>query len=469
MEKFDDDEHMLTSTVAHELYQKHAQGRPIFDFHTHLPPQLFASNCAFQDITELWIDSDPYKWRAMRMNGIPEAIITGETSPRQRFENWARTLPKLIGNPLYDWSGREMLMHFGLEEPLSEKNSENYWNHCNGLLRDEPYLPQGLLLSAGVEAFATSDTWTDSLVSHRKVQEAGIRPLMLPSLRADDLFRFTQTNYRGWLCKLGNISGVQIDSIDSLLIALAKRINDFAQSDCTLADHGMDTVKFSPCTYKTAASYFAELLQGARLPQKAQDELETFLLIWLSGEYAARGWTMQLHIGARREASNLLHRRAQKTGGNAVMRTPVNDEALIQMFNAMESTHGLPRIILYPANICDFEWMACLGGAFVEDNLPAKVQLGASWWYNDNIEGIERFIHSVGNQGILMHSYGMNTDSRSFLSSVRQDYFRRVLCRTLGEWITEKRLSKGRYPCGELVEAISFRNAERLLKPLKHK
>lgn len=463
MEPYLRDETLLTSDRARKLYREHAGGCPIFDFHTHLSPQVFVENRTFRDLTQLWIDSDPYKWRSMRINGIPESIVTGAVSPRERFESWAQTLPQLVGSPLYDWSRMELGRYFDLWEPLSVANSEKYWNHCNHLLKTESFRPRNLLLASGVEAFVTSDAWLDPLDWHLEAQKSKMSPKMLPSLRMDDLFRFTEANYKKWLEDFEGTTGIKINSLADMLMALARRMDDFSRAGCVLSDFAIDIVNCSPCSFERASAIFNTLLQTSALDPGGKNDLETFLIVWLGGECALRKWTMQLHIGARRDASRSLKKRATKPGGNALMRTSVNDDAIIELLNIMESEQGLPRTIIYSANTVDFDWIGCLSGIFVEDSLPAKVQLGPSWWYNDNIEGINRFIRTVSNHGILMHSPGMNTDSRSFLSSVRQDYFRRVLCRILGEWIEENRLIDDSDYYGNLIKAVCYRNAKLLL------
>lgn len=466
MDALRQDNFILCSDASVQLYREHACGYPVIDFHTHLSPQVFAANTVFKDVAELWVVSDPYKWRAMRIHGIPERFISGDASAKEKFRAWAHTLPHLAGNPLYDWARLEMKQHFGLDELPCPDNADRLMEICNQRLRENEVRPQSVLLGAGVEAFVTSDAWLDTLEWHHRVLEEGRQPRMRPSLRADDAFAFDSPGYREWLVRLGNETGHAIGSLGGFLRQLRTRLDAFAAAGCVLSDHGLDVVRYAACTESEGETIFQFILKGQQPTQAESAQLETFLLLWLAGEYAERGWTMQLHIGARRQTSSRLAAAVGKAGGYAVMRASVDDTALVSLLDAMEGGAGLPRTILYSLNANDYDWMASLSGSFVQDGVAGKVQLGPAWWYNDHHDGIERQLRAVSAYGVLKHCVGMNTDSRSFLSCVRHDYFRRILCNLLGMWVEAGRVSFDDLLNSDLLGAICHRNARAMLEPL---
>ena len=453
----------MESPQAQQLYQQHAADCPLIDFHTHLSPRVFVENQPFQDFSALWVSSDPYKWRAMRMHGIPERLITGNSTGWEKFSAWAHTLPYLAGNPLYDWARLELERFFGIDEQLSPKNAPHIWDQANERLSQPGFLPQSLLQSANVECLVTSDAWLDTLDYHQQAKADCLKPRLLPSLRADDAFAFESPAYLKWLNRLGQATGIGIHSLGTFLEALLKRLDVFDTSGCVLSDHGLDIPAYAACTEAEAESIFKQILNSAACSASEYRQISTFLLLWLAGEYTRRGWTMQLHMGARRETSSSLAGKVGKQGGYAVMRASIDDDAVVALLDAMESGAGLPRTILYPLNTLDYEWVASLSGSFVGEGMPAKVQLGPAWWYNDHYDGIERQLRAISSYGMLAHSVGMNTDSRSFLSSVRHEYFRRILCNLIAQWIKVGRVNASDMYSGGLIEAVCYRNARDML------
>ncbi|MBC2602568.1 glucuronate isomerase [Puniceicoccus vermicola] len=460
-----DDRFLLKTEASRSLYIEHAANAPLIDFHTHLSPKTFVENQPFSDISELWVASDPYKWRAMRIHGVPERFITGDASAKEKFAAWASTLPHLIGNPLYDWARMELAKYFQVDEPLSPENASEIREVCNQRLQEADFRPQALLQQSGVETFVTSDSWLDSISPHLRARQEGLQPQMFPSLRADAAFAFGSTEYPQWLQSLREVNGHPLQSLADFLEILSKRLDDFNKAGCRLADHGMDTVVYAPCSDGEAEAIFAKILTDHIPSEDEVAKISTFLILWLSGEYTKREWTLQLHMGARRETSSRLAGLSGKAGGFAVMRNRVDDKALVSLLDQMEHRASLPRIILYSLHAADYDWMSCLSGSFVEEGLSGKVQLGPAWWFNDHHDGIERQLRSVAAYGVLAHSVGMNTDSRSFLSSVRHRYFRRILCNLVGEWVEAGRLDPENPSTALLLENICFRNARNLVQP----
>lgn len=452
----------LDSATAKELYRNYAHQFPIIDFHTHLSPKAYVENHAFSDIADAWVSSDPYKWRAMRIRGVPERMITGASSAEEKFNAWAQTFPYLVGNPLFDWAKLELAKFFGISETLSSSNAASIWSRCNERLAQDDLKPQALLAGSGVETFVTSDSWLDPLDSHHQAKVNGLQPQMLPSLRADDAFAFTKSGFADWLERLGQQTDTKVNSLSAFQTALYQRLNDFGAAGCVMSDHGIDVLRFASCSAAEAEVYFKKVVDQLSLSDLELAKLSTFLLLWLAGEYTERGWTMQLHLGAQRQTSSHLADSVSKPGGYAIMHASVDDEALVSLLDAMESGLGLPRTILYSLSTNDYEWMSCLSGSFVEAGKPAKVQFGPAWWYNDHNDGIERQLHAIASYGVLHDFIGMNTDSRSFLSSVRHDYFRRILCNIFAKWV-----EMGRMPFDSVepyMRAICYQNAKQYLK-----
>ena len=359
-----------------------------------------------------------------------------------------------------------MKRHFELDELPCPDNADRLREACNRQLREKDLRPQSILIDSGVETFVTSDAWLDMLDWHTLAQTKGLQPRMLPSLRADEAFAFDLPHYREWITRVGKRTGLIVNGLGDLLGALRARLDAFAAAGCVLSDHGLDSVGYAACSESEAETIFGHILNGQAPSAVERTQLETFLLLWLAGEYAGRGWTMQLHIGARRQTSSRLAAAAGKAGGYAVMCAAVDDTALVSLLNAMEGGAGLPRTILYSLNAAEYDWMACLSGSFVQEGVPGKVQLGPAWWYNDHHDGIERQLRAVAAYGVLEHSVGMNSDSRSFLSSVRHDYFRRTLCNLLGTWAQAGRLDPDGPQVVRLLDAICHRNARTMLEPV---
>ena len=463
MNFLDDISWLLPQPKAQQLYHEIAKHCPIIDFHTHLDPERFAKDEPFADFSELWIAADPYKWRAMRMNGIPERVITGEAEPVERFRAWAETLLQLPGNPLFEWSHLELRRFFGIDDLLTPDSAGTIHEEVNRQLRMEESRPRALLRRGGVETVVTSDQWLDSLNWHRQAAREEAQPSMLPSLRSDQALDVEAAGFRDFIAELSERTGVSVDSLDSYLAALDTRLDAFAEVGCRLADHGIDELFFEPCSQKEAEASFKTALDGESLDPAQAARLKTHLLIRLCAAYAKRGWTLQLHLGAQRETSTRLAEAAGKAGGYACIGSSIDVRVLARLLDAMEQDGALPRTILYPLNPSDYEMMGSLLGSFAEDGVPGKLQLGPAWWFNDHRAGIERQLEAVSAYGLLGRFIGMVTDSRSYLSSVRHEVFRRLLCSRMGAWVEAGQLPDDDAFLRETIENISHRNARRLI------
>lgn len=450
---------LLRTELARRLYDESAAPARYIDYHTHLDPKRLASNEPFQDINELWLQCDPYKWRAMRLCGVPESLITGSGDAAAQFRAWGETLPMLAGNPLAIWSRMELHDFFSIDEPLTAASADRIRQQCNEQLKDERFRPRQLLQRLGARVVVTSDDWLEDLLPHQTASRQRDGLQVLPSLRADQALRFGEPEFPHWLERLRDRTKRAIRDLDDYLAALDECLNGFAAAGCQLADHGLDRLPPLPCEPEEAARLFQKVLDHQGAPDE-WEQLQGYLLLELADRYAARGWVMQWHIGARRQTSSQLAARAHRPGGYACIDDPIGTQQLCAWLDRLErNPHGLPRSIIYPLNPHDYEGVATLTGSFVQEGVPGKIQLGPAWWYNDHYGGIRRHLEAVSAYSLLGHFIGMATDSRSFLSGVRHHYFRRILCDYLGELVERGELADDSDTLMDLVERLCSRNA----------
>ncbi|MEX2606489.1 MAG: glucuronate isomerase [Kiritimatiellia bacterium] len=457
---------MLHNRTARSLFEDVAVICPVIDFHSHLDPKRYADNERFTEISDLWIRADPYKWRAMRMNGVPERVITGDASPEERFNAWAATMPMLAGNPLFHWSRLELKRFFGLDTLLTPDTAETVRAKCNEQLSEPHLRPRAMLKTCGVEVFMTSDPWCGEgdLVHHHKASSEKLEPTMAPSLRADALLDIGAPAFAVLIQDLERVSESRITRLEALQQALLNRMDAFSACGCTLADLGLDQVPGGDCTEEEAGLLFECWHQGD-VETAEPGKWTRYWAGWIAAQCAERNWVLQLHLGAQRQTSERLAELTVGGGGYACIGTALDISALVRLLNAMEKIGGLPRIVLYPLNPNDFEPLASLCGAFVEDGVPGKLQLGAAWWYNDHREGMERQLRALANHALLGRFPGMVTDSRSFLSGVRHEYFRRVLCNLLGQWVETGELPSDADFLHPLVRDLCYGNAREVFYP----
>jgi glucuronate isomerase len=366
---------------------------------------------------------------------VPERAITGEASPREKFDQWAATVPQTLGNPLFHWSALELQRTFGVTELLSPANADAVWEKANALLRQPTHRARSLLASAQVELVCTSDRWLDDLSAHRTLAQSGYETRVLPSLRADDALAIDEPGFTGWVDALAEVTGGAISDLDGFLQALSCRLDVFAAHGCVLSDHGLDRIDYRQTTPAAAAAAFKRVLERQVLAENEARDFRSFLLIHLGAEYARRGWVMQVHFGAQRTTSSRLRRLAGGAGGFAAIGPAVDMPALCRLLDDLERVDALPKTILYSLNPADYAPLAALTGSFAEDGVATKVQCGPAWWFNDQAAGIRTHLEAVANIGMLSTFVGMTTDSRSLLSMVRHEYFRRLLCDYFGEQV----------------------------------
>ncbi|WP_422082102.1 glucuronate isomerase [Ulvibacterium sp.] len=452
---------LLENSYAKSLYHDFASNLPIIDYHNHINIGHLSENHMFSDIAELWVLNDPYKHRAMRINGIDEGMITGNATNWDKFYSWAATHPKTIGNPLYHWSTNELNHVFNVEDPLNEESALRIWKQCNSKLEDDKFSACSILRKWNIEGLCTSDDWLTDLSLHNTASNQCSLPI-IPSLRADSLMDFNSSNYQIFLNVLARLTGVSIVDLESLEQALEKRIKYFSECGSRLSDHALDSgFSYKPILKKEAESLFKQVKQHQKLNADEIIKLRSYLLAFLGKLYGKMGWVMQLHIGALRTTSSRLRDLSGNTGGYAAIGNSCNMESLSSFLDELEREGYLPDVILYTLNPSDNESFGTLTGSFSEDGKEGKIQFGPAWWYNDHAWGIENHLTVVSNYSLLFHFIGMTTDSRSLLSFSRHDYFRRILCNLIGKWIEKGHIPNDYELVSELITNICYANSKK--------
>jgi glucuronate isomerase len=450
---------LIRNKIGEHLFHEVASVLPVIDYHNHINPGLLAANRNFENLTDVWISEDPYKHRAMRIAGIPEAGITGVSTAKEKFDKWAQTLPKTLGNPLYHWSALELKRVFGIDELLTPSNADKIWNQCNELLQKARFSPSGIVEGYGTEMLVTSDDLLDELKSHQELELSQRSFKVLPSLRADSILDFNNPIFREWITSLSAKTSVSIHSLEDFQGAISQRLDFFNENGCIFSDHAVDSgFRFFPTDQSEAAGLFNSLLTGDLLEPKSLLKLRSCLMHFLGLEYARRGWIMQLHIGAQRQTSVRLRHLAGAAGGFASIGKACDINSIALFLNGMEQVGLLPETILYTLNPADNAALASLTGSFAEDGVVGKIQFGPAWWYNDHYAGIRKHLNDISAYGLLSTFIGMTTDSRSILSLSRHEYFRRILCDQIGAWVGEGKLPDDRELLTQLIADISYNN-----------
>jgi glucuronate isomerase len=454
------DDFLLGNESARLLYHSFAKDRPIIDFHNHLSPAQIAENHRFADLQEIWLAGDHYKWRAMRANGIPESLITGVSSPEEKFQAWARTVPYTLRNPLYHWTHLELSRHFGIDCALDESSSAGVWREANEKLAT--LRVHDILAMHRVQVVCTTDDPADPLDHHVAIGKSNLATRVLPTYRPDKASQIANTtSFRTWITKLENVSGIPIKSLDDLLSALKRRHDDFQELGCRLSDHGLNIAPKRPPSRTMAAAVFAKALEGKACSSEEQADYEALILHEVGRWNAARGWTMQLHLGALRNNSSRILQTLGFDAGCDSIGDQSHAVALAGFLDALDSIGELPKTILYNLNPSDNYSFGTMIGNFQDGSVPGKIQLGSGWWFLDQKEGMEAQLNALSNLGLLRRFVGMVTDSRSFLSFPRHEYFRRVLCNLLGRDMENGELPRDPRLIGTMVEEICFGNANR--------
>lgn len=443
------------SELARRLYDEVAAEQPVIDYHNHLSAADLAADRSFETLADVWVVNDPYKHRAMRIAGVPEARITGDATPREKFEAWAATAPKTVGSPLAHWTALELSRVFGIREALTPQSAERIWETANACLRRPACSARGLLRRFNVACACTSDALLDDLAPHRALAESGCSAQVLPSLRGDDVVSAEPA----WLARLG----ARIRDFDDFRAAVCVRLDAFGAAGCRLADHALDAFTYVDVTESEAAALFRRQAAGESLPADEALRSRSAALRFLGAEYGRRGWIMQLHLGAQRRTSTRLRRLAGAAGGYAAPGRACDVASLCAFLDALECEGALPRTILYTLNPADDPVLATLTGSYAEDGVAGKIQFGPAWWYNDHALGIRRHLDTLASYGLLATFIGMTTDSRSLLSLVRHEYFRRLLCGTLGAWASQGLVPDDFEALAPLVRDVTYGNARRMV------
>jgi len=458
MKAFMDENFLLSNDTAVTLYHQYAKEMPIYDYHCHISPKEIAENKKYRNITEIWLGGDHYKWRAMRSNGVPEKYITGDASDKEKFMKWAETMPYCIGNPLYHWTHLELKRYFGIDKLLSPETADEIWEKCNAVL--ENLTVRDIIKKSNVKLLCTTDDPTDTLEYHKAIAEDKTFDVkVLPAFRPDKSFNIEKEGFKEWIAKLGQVVGFEIKTFDDLTKALKARLEYFHEVGCRISDHALDPVVFEPGTADEATVILQKGLKGEVLTEKEIKKYKTQVMLFLGREYARLGWTMQLHIGTiRNNNSRMMRLLGPDTGFDAIADYTYG-ESLAKFLDALDSTDQLPKTILYTLNPRDNEMLGTIIGCF-QGGIPGKMQFGSGWWFNDQKDGMIRQMVALANLGLLSRFVGMLTDSRSFLSYTRHEYFRRILCNLLGEWVENGEAPNDMKLLGEMVQNICYNNAK---------
>jgi len=454
------DDFLLHTRAARRLYHRYAEAEPILDYHCHLPPKDLAEDRRFNNLFEIWLEGDHYKWRAMRSNGVPESLCTGDASPFDKFMAWARTVPHTLRNPLYHWTHLELRRYFGIRERLDEHTARRIWERANAKLATPRLSARGILKKFNVRVVGTTDDPTDDLKYHAMLARANLPTRVLPTFRPDKALAIDQTAaWNAWVDKLAAAANVEIRSLDQLLEALARRHEFFAQHGARLSDHGLEHAPTDFGTEAQARAIFQKARAGKPVSPEERQQFAATILLHVGRLNAARGWVMQLHLGALRNANSRQFRRlGPDTGFDSVGDWP-QARALATFLDRLDAENALPRTILYNLNPADNYVFATMLGNFQDGSIPGKIQFGSGWWFLDQKEGMEWQLNALSNLGLLSRFVGMVTDSRSFMSYPRHEYFRRVLCNLLGRDVENGELPDDEALLGRMIRNICFGNA----------
>lgn len=459
MKAFLDDDFLLTTPTARRLYQV-ARSMPILDYHCHLDPKEIAQDRRFENITQVWLGGDHYKWRLMRANGVDEAYITGDAPDREKFQKWAETLELAIGNPLYHWSHLELRRYFGYEGVLNGDTAQEVWELCNQKLQEPGMSARNLIANSGVTLVCTTDDPADSLEWHQQLAQDSSFPVkVLPAWRPDAAMGLERPEYLDYLQRLGQAAGVEIRTYGDLKKALLSRMAFFDKMGCRASDHALTVAVCQPASEEELERVFQKRLEGEPLTQEELAAFQTGFLRFVAGEYKRLGWVMQLHYGCRRNNNTrMFHKLGRDTGYDAVLQgTPSLEVAAF--LDLLASQDALPRMVLYSLNPNDDEGLHSVIGCFQDGTPLGRIQQGSAWWFNDHKAGMVKQLTAFANGGLLGNFIGMLTDSRSFLSYPRHEYFRRILCELLGAWV-----ENGEYPADwkaleKMVRGVCYNNA----------
>lgn len=460
MKKFMDNDFLLETETAKTLYHKYAEKMPVLDYHCHINPQEIYEDRHFENITKLWLGADHYKWRLMRWAGIEERFITGDASDREKFLKWAQALEGAVGNPLYHWCHLELQRYFGYEGILNTKTAPEVWDLCNARLKEDGFSVRNLIRTSHVTLLCTTDDPADSLEWHRLLAEdKSFEVKVLPAWRPDKAAAIGKEDYKEYLAKLETAAGMKIESFSALISALTKRMDFFASMGCKVSDHGLSYVMYESASEADIEKIFRNRLKGHMPTPHEEAQFVTACMIRLGREYHKRNWVMQLHYGVKRDNNRRLFHAIGADAGVDAIDNHTPSAQLSDFLNALDITDELPRTIVYSLNPVDNAAIGSVIGCFQDASCIGKIQQGSAWWFNDHKKGMEEQMRSLAAAGLLSSFIGMLTDSRSFLSYVRHEYFRRILCNLLGSCVENGEYPDDEETLGRIVEGICYHNA----------
>lgn len=458
--KFINESFLLENSFAEELYHTYAKPQPIIDYHNHLPPQEIAEDKIFGNLTNVWINGDHYKWRAMRTLGFDEKFITGAGSEKEKFMYWAKTVPYTMRNPLYHWTHLELARYFDVYDLLNEKSAEKIYHETSEKLSSPEYSCQNLLSKVNAEVICTTEDPTDTLEQHQKLAKSNFEVKVSTAFRPDKAVLINNKGYNDYIDALGKSADITISSYDDLCDALKRRIAYFHQNGCRLCDHGLDQMYFEKFTERDIKLIFKKKRNGHIITDEEALKFQSAILLFLSETYHEYGWVQQFHLGALRNNNARMHQiLGPDTGWDSINDYP-QAQKLSAFLNALDSKDKLTKTIIYNLNPADNEVMATMIGNFNDGSIKGKIQFGSGWWFLDQKDGMTKQLNALSNMGLISCFIGMLTDSRSFLSFPRHEYFRRVLCNLLGDEIKRGELPNDMEWIGKLVSDISYHNAK---------
>ena len=462
MKAFMDKDFLLSTPTAQTLYHEYAEKTPVLDYHCHINPKEIAEDRKFENITQVWLGGDHYKWRFMRSCGVDEHYITGDASDKEKFFKWAEVLGKAIGNPLYHWSHLELQRYFGYYGNLNKNTAEEVWNLCNEKLADASMSVRNLIRQSNVTLICTTDDPVDSLEWHASIAaDESFDVQVLPAWRPDKAMNIEKPEYVDYLNTLASVSGIAISTFEDLKAALKNRMEFFASMGCSVSDHALEYVMFAPASAEEIESIFAKRLAGNSVSREEELKFKTAFMLFVGKEYNRMNWVMQLHYGCKRDNNKLMYEKLGPDTGFDCINNYAPSAQMADFLNALIQTDELPKTIIYSLNPNDNEAIGTILGCFQDSTAVAKIQQGSAWWFNDHKIGMKNQMLSLANLGNLSGFVGMLTDSRSFLSYTRHEYFRRIMCDLIGELVENGEFPNDQETLSEIVKDISYYNAVR--------
>ncbi len=459
--EFINDNFLLHSGVAEKLYHEHAKLQPIIDYHCHLPVEEIAKDRIFDNICQVWLEGDHYKWRAMRAAGVDERYCTGPASPREKFKKWAETVPLTLRNPLYHWTHLELKRYFGIDELLNAHNADKLFDEINKKLNTPSYSVKNILRKMKVEVLCTTDDPIDTLEFHQEIKNSGFEILVLPAWRPDKVMTVENEDYNGYIDKLAFSAGTTINNLDDLFAALKSRHDFFHSRGCRLSDHGLETFYAEDYEMKEISQIFSNVRKGRQPGEQDIKKFKSAMLVFLAEMDHDRGWAQQFHIGALRNNNSKMFRKLGPDKGFDSIGDFDVARAMSDFFDQLDKRSKLTKTIVYNLNPSDNEVFVTMTGNFNDGVIPGKMQFGSGWWFLDQKDGMTRQINTLSNLGLLSQFIGMLTDSRSFMSYPRHEYFRRILCNIIGDDVKNGELPEDYGLLGKLVEDVCYNNAKR--------